>query len=140
MDRATIERNLAQVERDLRAASEDIAHQRQTLRNLTRHGNDTTEAVRSKYEIGFDSIPASRLVEVAKALEVPPSFFFKGPRARARDPLYKRETLELVRAYLAIQNPTVRGSIAETIRAIAPARRGQPDHRRLSRRGRPSGA
>ena len=67
-----------------------------------------------KYEIGVDSIPASRLVEVAKALEVPPSFFFKGPRARARDPLYKRETLELVRAYLAIQNPTVRGSIAET--------------------------
>ena len=47
MDRATIERNLAQVERDLRAASEDIAHQRQTLRNLVRHGNDTTEAVRS---------------------------------------------------------------------------------------------
>jgi transcriptional regulator with XRE-family HTH domain len=90
-----------------------------------------------KYEIGFDSIPASRLVEVAKTLEVPPSFFFKGrPRARARDPLYKRETLELVRAYLAIQNPTVRGSIAETILAIAAARRSQPDHRRLSRRGR----
>jgi hypothetical protein len=32
MDRATIERNLAQVERDMRAASEDIAHQRETLR------------------------------------------------------------------------------------------------------------
>jgi hypothetical protein len=47
MDRATIERNLAQVERDLRAASEDIAHQRETLRNLVRHGEDTTEAVRS---------------------------------------------------------------------------------------------
>ena len=47
MDRATIERNLAQVERDLRAASEDIAHQRETLRNLVRHSEDTTEAVRS---------------------------------------------------------------------------------------------
>jgi hypothetical protein len=47
MDRATIERNLAQVERDMRAASEDIAHQRETLRNLVRHGEDTTEAVRS---------------------------------------------------------------------------------------------
>ena len=47
MDRATIERNLAQVERDMRAASEDIAHQRETLRNLARHGEDTTEAVRS---------------------------------------------------------------------------------------------
>src|SRR5258708_39158948 len=30
MDRATIERNLAQVERDMHAASEDIAHQRET--------------------------------------------------------------------------------------------------------------
>ena len=47
MDRATIERNLAQVERDMRAASEDIAHQRETLRNLVRHGEDTTEALRS---------------------------------------------------------------------------------------------
>ena len=42
-----IERNLAQVERDMCAASEDIAHQRETLRNLVRHGEDTTEAVRS---------------------------------------------------------------------------------------------
>jgi hypothetical protein len=47
MDRATIERNLAQVERDMRAASEDIAHQNETLRDLVRHGEDTTEAVRS---------------------------------------------------------------------------------------------
>lgn len=43
----TIERNLAQVERDLRAASEDIAQQQETLRNLVRHGEDTREAVRS---------------------------------------------------------------------------------------------
>ena len=47
IDRATIERNLAQVERDLRAASENIAYQQETLRNLVRHGEDTTEAVRS---------------------------------------------------------------------------------------------
>ena len=32
MDRVTIERNLAQVERDLRAASEDIAQQHETLK------------------------------------------------------------------------------------------------------------
>jgi hypothetical protein len=38
---------LAQVERDLRAASEDIAHQHEALKDLTRHGDDTTEAVRS---------------------------------------------------------------------------------------------
>jgi hypothetical protein len=47
MDRATLERNLAQVERDLRAAAEDIAQQQETLRNPKRHGEDTTEAVRS---------------------------------------------------------------------------------------------
>ena len=47
MDRATLERNLAQVERDLRAASEDIAQQHETLKELVRHGEDTTEALRS---------------------------------------------------------------------------------------------
>ena len=47
MDRATIERNLAQVERDSRAASEDIAHQQETLSNLVQHGENTTEALRS---------------------------------------------------------------------------------------------
>jgi transcriptional regulator with XRE-family HTH domain len=71
-----------------------------------------------KYEIGIDSVPASRLVEAAKALDVPPSFFFEGPRRRA---LYTRENIELVRAYFAIHNPTVRESIAETIRAISAA-------------------
>ena len=31
----------------MRASRKDIAHQRETLRNLARHGEDTTEAVRS---------------------------------------------------------------------------------------------
>jgi hypothetical protein len=31
----------------MRAASEDIAQQQETLRNLKRHGEDTTEAMRS---------------------------------------------------------------------------------------------
>jgi hypothetical protein len=47
MDRATLERNLAQLERDLRAASEDIAQQHETLKELVRHGEDATEALRS---------------------------------------------------------------------------------------------
>ena len=38
-----------------------------------------------KYEVGINSIAASRLVEVAKALDVPPSFFFEGPHPRAKD-------------------------------------------------------
>jgi transcriptional regulator with XRE-family HTH domain len=69
-----------------------------------------------KYEIGINSVPASRLVEVAKALDVPPSFFFEGPRRRA---LCTRETIELVRAFSAIHNPTVRESIAKAIRAVS---------------------
>jgi transcriptional regulator with XRE-family HTH domain len=72
-----------------------------------------------KYEIGSNSVPASRLFEVAKALDVQPSFFFEGPRLRAKMPLHTRETIKLVRAYIAIHNPTLRQSIAETIRAIA---------------------
>jgi transcriptional regulator with XRE-family HTH domain len=73
-----------------------------------------------KYEVGINSIAASRLVEVAKALDVPPSFFFEGPHPRAKDDsLYTRETMDLVRAYTTISNSSVRHSIAETIRAIA---------------------
>jgi transcriptional regulator with XRE-family HTH domain len=72
-----------------------------------------------KYEVAINCISASRLVEVAKALDVPPSFFFEGPRSTAKVPLYKRETLELVHAYTTISNSSVRHSIAETIQAIA---------------------
>jgi transcriptional regulator with XRE-family HTH domain len=72
-----------------------------------------------KYEVGINCIFASRLVEVAKALDVPPSFFFEGPRSTAKVPLHKRETLELVHAYTTISNSSVRHSIAETIQAIA---------------------
>jgi hypothetical protein len=35
------------VERDISAASEDIAYQQETLRNLVCHGEATTETVRS---------------------------------------------------------------------------------------------
>jgi transcriptional regulator with XRE-family HTH domain len=72
-----------------------------------------------RYESGSTSIRASSLFELAKGLDVPPSCFFQGPRLTARDPLCTRETIELVRAYFAIHNPTVRESIAEAIRAIA---------------------
>ena len=73
-----------------------------------------------KYEAGLYRIPVSRLFELAYTLDVSPSFFFEGPRPRAKDdPLYTRETMDLVRAYTTISNSSVRHSIAETIRAIA---------------------
>jgi hypothetical protein len=37
-----------------------------------------------KYEVGINSIAASRLVDVAKALDVPPSFFFDGPSPKGQ--------------------------------------------------------
>ena len=38
-----------------------------------------------KYESGCPGVPASCLFEFAKALDVPPSFFFQGPRLTAKD-------------------------------------------------------
>jgi transcriptional regulator with XRE-family HTH domain len=75
-----------------------------------------------KYEAGLYRIPVSRLFELANALDVSPSFFFEGPRPRAKDDSsYTRETIDLVRAYTTISNSSVRQSIAKTIRAIAAA-------------------
>jgi transcriptional regulator with XRE-family HTH domain len=75
-----------------------------------------------KYEAGLYRIPVSRLFELANALDVSPSFFFEGPRPRAKDDSsYTRETIVLVRAYTTISNSSVRHSIAKTIRAIAAA-------------------
>ena len=75
-----------------------------------------------KYEAGLYCIPVSRLFELANALDVSPSFFFEGPRPRAKDDSsYTRETMDLVRAYTTISNSSVRHSIAKTIREIAAA-------------------
>src|SRR5689334_21165977 len=71
-----------------------------------------------KYERGANRIGASRLHELSRVLDVPVSFFFDDtdPRrapavgncaelpadAFESDPLRKRETIELVRAYFSI--------------------------------------
>ena len=85
-----------------------------------------------KYERGSNRIGSSRLYEFAKVLDVPVSYFFdempsnalsgrpmsgrgrKGfgeagtPFEQEKDPLIKRETLELVRAYYKIREGRVR--------------------------------
>ena len=81
-----------------------------------------------KYEVGLNSVPASRLFDLAKVLDVPPLFFFEGPRLRTRDLARTTGVIKLVRAYATISNSSLRDSIAEMIRAIA----GAP----LSRRAR----
>ncbi len=62
-----------------------------------------------KYENGANRISASRLWDIAAALEVPVAYFFEGLDGQAADTgearsdiLTDKEALELVRAYYAI--------------------------------------
>jgi transcriptional regulator with XRE-family HTH domain len=103
-----------------------------------------------KYERGANRVSSSRLYEFAKALDVPVSYFFdempsnalsgrpmsgrgrKGfgeagtPFEKEKDPLIKRETLELVRAYDKIDKERVRHSIFATVKAL-----GESGHAKL---------
>lgn len=91
-----------------------------------------------KYERGANRLSASRLYEFAHILDVPVEFFFEeisngnrraapvkkgqrkypAPNGRSADPLTKRETLEFVRAYFKIRNPSVRREIASMVKAL----------------------
>lgn len=88
-----------------------------------------------KYERGANRIGASRLFELSRVLDVPISFFFDDtdpvrapamggfaePPAEAfeSDPLRKRETIDLVRAYFSIEDATVRRRLLDLAKALA---------------------
>lgn len=94
-----------------------------------------------KYERGLNRIGASRLFDISKVLEVPIGFFFeemndgvaeRSPRKLCcavglaeepanfhYDPMSKRETLELVRAYYKIQDRTVARKVFELVKSLA---------------------
>ncbi len=88
-----------------------------------------------KYERGVNRIGSSRLFHLSQILDVPVSFFFDdmppletgGPpgfregttQPFEKDPLVKRETLELVRAYYRITDPAARKRVFELTKAIA---------------------
>ena len=100
-----------------------------------------------KYERGSNRVGSSRLYEFSKALDVPVSYFFdempgnvlagrpmaakvkKGsgfgeagtPFATEKDPLIKRETLQLVRAYYKIREGSVRKRIYELVKTMGAA-------------------
>ncbi|HQT72837.1 MAG: transcriptional regulator [Acidiphilium sp. 37-67-22] len=100
-----------------------------------------------KYERGVNRVGASRLFDISRVLDVPISFFFddmpegmnempmSGPRGRSNglseaqepfgvgldDQMTKRETLELVRAYYRITEPTVRKRMFDLIKSLAPS-------------------
>ncbi len=63
-----------------------------------------------KYETGANRVSASRLWEIAEAMDVPVAFFFEGleaegdaaPVKASGDLLTSKETLDLLRTYYAI--------------------------------------
>jgi transcriptional regulator with XRE-family HTH domain len=86
-----------------------------------------------KYELGTNRIGASRLHKLSRVLDVPVSFFFddtdpvRAPamgvteaqaEASEADPLGTPETIELVRAYLAIGDATVRRRLLDLAKAL----------------------
>src|SRR5246500_5136053 len=94
-----------------------------------------------KYERGANRVGSSRLFDLSRVLDVPISYFFEDmeasvaakspsrlmgvsesklqPYAAEPDPLARRETLELVRAYYKIHEPRVRKRIFELTKALA---------------------
>ena len=92
-----------------------------------------------KYERGNNRVSSSRLVDLANALDVSVPFFFEEMSATVqgqtpamlmdvkklpkpddeKDPMVKRETLELVRAYYRITDPAVRKRVFELTKAVA---------------------
>ncbi len=93
-----------------------------------------------KYEKGTNRISASRLFDLSRVFDVPVEFFFEQMppevagslagkrRSRAEqppsydlDPMAKRETLELVRAYYKISDPQVRKRLFEMTKALGAA-------------------
>jgi len=89
-----------------------------------------------KYERGVNRVGASRLFILGRALEVPVAFFFddlpaaakRAPGRRSRglaeapapDPLSKRETTDLVRAYWGIADAGTRKRFLDLLKAITP--------------------
>ena len=92
-----------------------------------------------KYEKGANRVSSSRLFDMARVLDVPLSYFFDemaaGVQAQTpsrlmvmkklpevdqeKDPLARRETLELVRAYYRIEDPVVRKRVFELTKSVA---------------------
>ena len=91
-----------------------------------------------KYERGANRVSASRIYEFSQVLDVPVSYFFDEMNAETKatkgrrispapgeepehesDPLARRETLELVRAYYKIEDPKVRKGLFSLTKVIA---------------------
>ena len=96
-----------------------------------------------KYERGANRVGSSRLFDLAKVLDVAVSYFFEDmsstvaaktpsrmrgfaetrPEPFEPDPMARRETLELVRAYYRITDPQVRKRVFELAKTLGRTRR-----------------
>lgn len=93
-----------------------------------------------KYEKGMNRVGSSRLYEISRVLDVEPSYFFDEMPANIEnmpvdalssgladeqealtepDPMVRRETLELVRAYYRIKSKVVRQKYLELAKSMA---------------------
>ena len=90
-----------------------------------------------KYERGANRIGASRMYDLSQVLGVPVSFFYDDMQedvkdrnavgetgasevvAGDKDPLTRRETLELVRAYYKVRSAPVRKRVFELVKSLA---------------------
>ena len=97
-----------------------------------------------KYERGANRIGASRMYDLSQVLDVPVSFFYddmpesvkdrnavgendaSGDVVGDKDPLTRRETLELVRAYYKVSSSPVRKRVFELVKSLAKARGEKP--------------
>jgi len=84
-----------------------------------------------KYERGANRVSASRLHQLTRILNVPVGYFFEGivdlqhngnatHPANDSEMVASRETLELVRAYYRIEDPTVRRRLVDLLRSLGP--------------------
>ncbi len=93
-----------------------------------------------KYERGVNRIGASRLLAIARVLDVSIEYFFEdmppevaaiSPASKGRgkakklpsyapDPMFKRETLVFVRAYNKIEDADVRRLVSQLIKVLGP--------------------
>ena len=117
---------------------------RRTLLGMTQTNLGDALGVSSQqmrmYERGAIRISASRLFALSRVLDVPLEFFFeemptaiaassptlggsraKKPPSYEPNPMAKRETLELVRAYYKITDPRVRNRLYELTKAVGAA-------------------
>lgn len=90
-----------------------------------------------KYESGANRVSASRLYEIAEALDAPVQYFYEGLESSGVEPaadgdgvasdiLSQKETLDLVRAYYKL-NERPRRRLLELARALDPEQRPDDD-------------